>query len=206
VRDGYLTGLGFPCFVAIAQDGSGRAWDYLLALARAMGALKQGAIEVSFNQEVELDVFSQQVMLPAIHALLLTAFQTLTREGYPAEMVLTELYLSGELGTLLSRAAVSGLANTIENLSLTGQYNLLSRTERFQDAKTQRQMESILDQIRNGLFAQEWAAEYADGYPRLEALRRRFRASGLWRAEGEALEILRGLIALPPPDDDFFEE
>lgn len=202
VRDGYVTGLGFPCFVSIAQDGSGRAWNYLLALALAAGALKQGAIEVSFNQEVELDLFWQQAILPALHSLLLTAAQVLIREGYPPELALTELYLSGELGSFFARAAVTGLSNTIKSLSLTGQYGMLARIEQFQETKIQRQMESILNHIRQGNFAQEWAAEFADGYPRLETLRRRFENTALWRHEELSLEILRGLL---PRDDEFSE-
>ncbi|MBI5929138.1 MAG: NAD(P)-binding domain-containing protein [Chloroflexi bacterium] len=196
VRDGFLNGLGYPCFVAVAQDGSGRAWDYLLALAGAIGALKQGAIEVSFNQEVEIDLFLHQAVLSAIHSTLLTAADVLIREGYPPEVVLTELYLSGELGMLFSRAGVTGLTNALQMISPAGQYGMMSRTERFQEVKMQRQLESILDNIRQGNFAQEWISESADGYPRLKALQRRFQLSPLWRYEREVLDILRGL----PPE------
>lgn len=200
IRDGYLNGLGYPCYVSIAQDSSGRAWDYLLAMAKALGALRQGAVEIPLSHEVELDLFLQQAVLPAIHGLLLMALQILQREGYAPEIILNELYLSGELGMLFSRAAVIGFSNTVNSLPMAGQYSVLSRTERFQDAKIQRQMESILQQIRKGEFAQEWASEFADGYPRLDALMRRYQASSLWRYESIALELLRSM--LPPLSDD----
>lgn len=196
VRDGYLNGLGYPCYVSVAQDGSGRAWEYLLALAAAIGALRQGAIEVSFNQEVEIDLFIHQAVLSAIHSTLLAAADVLIREGYPPEVALTELYLSGELGMLFSRAGITGLTHALHMLSPAGQYGIMSRTERFQEVKMQRQLESILDNIRQGNFAQEWVSESADGYPRLKALQRRFQSSALWRFEREVLDMLRGL----PPD------
>lgn len=199
VRDGFLNGLGYPCYIAVGQDGSGRAWDYILALASAVGALKQGAIEVSFNQEVEVDLFCHQTVLSMIHSTLLNAAEVLIREGYPPEVVLTELYLSGELGMLLSRASVTGLTNALQMIPPTGQYGLLSRTERFQDVKAQRQFESVLDNIRQGNFAQEWVSEARDGFPRLKALRHRYQSSPLWRHEREVLDVLRGL----PPDSDF---
>lgn len=203
VRDGYLTGLGYPCYLSMAHDGSGQAWNYILALALSLGALRQGAIEVSFNQEVELDLFWQQSLLPALHHTLLTAVEVLIREGYPPEVVLTELYLSGELSLLLGRASVTGWANAIQMMSPTAQYGLLSRTPRFHESKTQRQMETILDEIRRGNFAQEWAAEFVDGYPRLDNIRQRFKENAMWRYEREVLNILRGLVP-DEPDDSFF--
>ncbi len=198
VRDGYLNGLGYPCYIAVAQDSSGKSWGYILALALALGALRQGAIEVSFNQEVELDLFVQQAVLPALHQLLLTAVDVLVREGYPPEVVLNELYLSGEMGMLLSRAGLTGWTSALQMMSPTAQYGLLSRISHFAETKTQRLMEAILDDVRQGNFAQEWGAEYADGYPRLENLRRQIRERAMWRYERDALNMLRGLSL----DDD----
>ncbi|NDJ86840.1 MAG: NAD(P)-binding domain-containing protein [Chloroflexi bacterium] len=204
VRDGYLNGLGYPCYLSVGQDHSGNAWDYVLALAAALGALHQGALEVSFNQEVEVDLFLQQAVLPALHHILLTATEVLVREGYPPEVVLTELYLSGELGLLLSRSAVTGWSNTLQRMSPTGQYSLLSRTNNFQETKAQRIMVSILDMIRDGDFAQEWSNEYTNGYPRLNTLRERYANSTMWRAEREILSILRGMDA-GDIDDQFLD-
>lgn len=199
VRDGFVSGLGFPCYVAVAQDYSGQAWGILLALSQSIGALRQGAIEVSFNQEVELDLFMQQAVVPAIHHTLLAAVDVLVSEGYPPEVVLTELYLSGELGAILTRAAVTGWSRALRRMSPTAQYGILSRTVNFQEMKMRRQMETILDDIRRGSFAQEWSSEFRDGYPRMQQTRRRFENSAMWRYEKEVLEILRGQ---PPLDDD----
>lgn len=206
VRDGYLNGLGYPSYVAVGQDYSGQTWQNLLALALALGALRQGAVEVTFEQEVELDLFFQQALLPAMHHMLLTAVDVLLNEGYPPEVVLTELYLSGELASLLGRAGVVGWSRALKLMSPTAQYGLFSRTLQFQEMKTKRQMESILDEIRRGDFAQEWSAEYRNGYPRLDMMRRRFENSTMWRNEQDVMDMLRGLSSENRDTDFPFDE
>ncbi len=57
--------------------------------------------------------------------------------------------------------------------------------------KQRRQMEIALEEIRGGKFAQEWAAEYANGYPRLEALRRQRNTMPLWELEQQTIALLR---------------
>jgi ketol-acid reductoisomerase len=183
VREGYVSGAGFPSFVAIAQDASSEAWARVLAVAKALGALHRGAVELTFQQEAELDLFTQQALLPALTSVLQTAIDVLNREGFPPEALLMSLYLSGELGYIVSKWATSGVLPSLQMHSLTAQYGMLSRIERFREVKLGRQMEGILQSIRNGEFAQEWAAEYADGYPRLQALRRRLENMPIWRYE-----------------------
>jgi ketol-acid reductoisomerase len=191
LRDTYLTGTGFLSFVSVAQDSTGKAWERLLALALGTGTLRAGALEISFRQEAEIDLFVQQAVLPALHSLMYGAAEILVREGYPPEAALMDLYISGELGYALNKAAELGFIDTLRLYSLTGQYGLLSRTARYQDPRTSRQMETTLDEIRTGKFAQEWSAEYANGYPRLEALRTKHARMSLWTLEQQAIAMLR---------------
>jgi ketol-acid reductoisomerase len=194
VREGYVAGVGFPSFVAVGQDVSGEAWARVLAAAKALGALHRGAVELSFQQEAELDLFAQQALLPGLYSVLYTAAEVLNREGFPPEAVAISLYLSGELGYIISRWAEIGVLPGLQMLSRTAEYGALSRIERFREVKLNRQMETVLDAIRRGEFAQEWAAEFADGYPRLQALRRLLESAPIWQHEQAALAILK-------PDD-----
>ena len=116
----YESGEGFQSFVAVGQDASGQSWNIILAVAQAVGALRQGGIEVSFEQETELDLFVHQAILPALHNLLTTAATLLLSRGYPPEAVFTELYLSGELAFYFKQASQYGLLNT---LNLTPRIN-----------------------------------------------------------------------------------
>lgn len=188
VRLAYENGTGYPTYLALHHRATVNPMERLLAVALAVGGLKQGALEVTFQQEVELDLFWQQAILPALHTILASAAQILIRQGYPEEAVLNELYLSGELSEFFRQASEQGLLATLSGMSPMGQYSVLSRTERFQESKIAAQMEGILDLIRRGAFAREWASEFADGYPRLNAVKSRLKESVLWRTEQAVLQ------------------
>lgn len=200
LREAYQRGTGFLSFLAVEQDSSGQAWPRLLAMAQALGALRSGALELTFQQEAELTLFVQQAILPALHHLMLTAADILIHEGYPPEAALLDLYISGELGNALQKASALGLVDTLKMYSLTGQYGILSRADRFQDTKLRRQMETALDEVRSAKFAHEWAAEFANGHPRLEALRRKRSAHALSDLEKQAIALLRRMNSPNNPD------
>ena len=193
VRSRYLDGRGFYSFVGVGQDATGTAWDSLLALAKAMGSLRAGAIEITMEQEAQLDLFVQQAVLPAYHHIMTTAAKVLLNMGYPPEATMMDLYISGEFTDYLSRAAQRGLLHALRLSSLTGQYGIFSRLERFQELKLEGLMEATLDEIRNGDFSKEWAREYEDGYPRLGSLLREQEKLDLWKLEQQTAELLRGL-------------
>lgn len=191
VRERYVSGEGFTSFVAVAQDASREAWNIVLAVARAIGALRGGAVEIRFEQETELDLFMQQAVLPMLHHIVITAAQLLMRLGYPPEAVFTELYLSGETGDYLNQASRHGLMNAMLTQALTAQYGILSRSDRFNDYKLERLMEITLEEIRSSKFAQEWAKEYNADYPRLRTLLKNRMSMEMWELEQQTLEMLR---------------
>lgn len=191
VRERYQNGEGFFSFVAAGQDASGRIWDTILALAKASGSLRAGAVEISLEQEAELDLFMQQAILPAVHHIMTTAASLLMNAGYPPEAAMMDLYVSGELNDYIGRAAQSGLLQALRLSSLTGQFGIFSRLERFNELKMERLMEVTLDEIRSGDFAKEWAREYSDGYPRLLKLLKQQEQMDLWELEQQTIELLR---------------
>ncbi len=190
VRERYVSGEGFASFVAVAQDASRNAWAVVLALAKAIGALKGGAVEIRFEQETELDLFLQQAILPIFHCAVITASQLLIERGYPPEAVFTELYLSGETSDYLRQAAYHGLMNALDLQALPAQYGTLSRYERFNNPQFERLMEITLEEIRSGKFAQEWAKEFSADYPRLRQLLKNRRTMDMWELEQQTLELL----------------
>lgn len=190
VREQYETGEGFQSFVAVGQDASGQAWNTVLAVASGMGALRGGAVEVSFEQEAELDLFVHQAILPALHHLLTTAADLLIARGYPPEAVFTELYLSSELSHYFQQAAQRGLLNTLALTPLTNQYGTVSRMDRFDELKLERVMESALKDIHSGDFAREWAKESNGGYRRLKSYLKTQEKRDLWELEQQTLELL----------------
>jgi ketol-acid reductoisomerase len=190
MRDQFVHKMGFPSFVAVWQDASRQAWDRVLAVAGACGALRAGAIELNIEQEAELNLFVQQAVLPPLVHILTMASQLLLAQGYPAEAVLTDLYLSGKFNAAIQQIAKQGLLETVEKRPLTDQYSILSRLERFVDLKLERLMEITLEEIRNGQFVREWSQEYTDGQPRLSKLLRRFQNNELWEMEQQTLDLI----------------
>lgn len=193
VRSRYKDGRGFYSFVGVGQDATGTAWDAILALAKAIGSLRAGAIELTMEQEAELDLFVQQAILPAFHHIMTTAADVLLELGYPPEAAMMDLYISGEFTDYLSRASRQGLLRALQLSSLTGQYGLFSRLERFKELKLERLMEVTIEEIRNGDFSKEWAREYEDGYPRLSNLIKAQERLELWELEQQTIDLLRGL-------------
>lgn len=193
-RSRYLNGKGFYSFVGVGQDATGGTWDQVLAIAKAIGSLRAGAIELTMEQEAQLDLFVQQAILPAFHHIMTTAANVLIDMGYPPEAVMMDLYISGEFTDYLSRASQQGLLHALQLSSLTGQYGIFSRLERFKELKLERLMEVTLEEIREGDFSKEWAKEYEDGYPRLTNLIRSQERLDLWEMEQQTIDMIRGLF------------
>ncbi|GAB1421875.1 ketol-acid reductoisomerase [Anaerolineales bacterium] len=195
-RERYLSGQGFYSFIAVGQDASGTVWHTVLAIAKAIGTLRAGAVETTIEQEMELDQFMQQAILPAVHHILVTAAQLLLEYGYPPEAAMMDLYVSGELSDYIDRVANQGLLHALRMSNLTAQFGIFSRLERFRELKMERLMEVTLNEIRQGKFAHEWAKEYAEGYPRLKRLLKDQEDLSLWDLEQQTIDYLKR-------DDDF---
>ncbi|MBN8591394.1 MAG: NAD(P)-binding domain-containing protein [Anaerolineae bacterium] len=190
VREKFLSGEGYLSYLSIAQDARGEAWPVLLALAKGIGALKAGGIEITFEREAELDLFAQQTVLPLLYQTLTTAVGVLLDKGYPTDIAFAELYLSGELSYFFERMAESGLQALLQRQPQTTQYGALSRLERFFDNRLERLMELTLEEIRSGAFAREWTKENVDGLRRLKLLWKNQNALDIWDFEKQALDSL----------------
>jgi ketol-acid reductoisomerase len=170
VRDSYRSGEGFPSFVGVHQDATGRAKARMLGLAKAMGSTRAGCLEMSFADEATLDLFSEQAFGPAFGRVMLSAIDTLVEAGYPPEAVLMELYLSGELAYSFMKIRELGMLRQHELHSHTSQYGTISRSLRYFDLDPllKEKMQQSLEEIRSGAFAKEWSADRAD---KLELIR-----------------------------------
>lgn len=161
VRDSYVSGEGFPSFVGVHQDASGRARDRMLALARAVGSTRAGCLEMSFVDEATLDLFTEQAFGPAFGRVMMAAIDTLTDAGYPPEAVLMELYLSGELAYSFQKMREMGALRQHQLHSHTSQYGTISRSMRYLDLDPllKEKMRAALEEIRSGAFAAEWSTD-----------------------------------------------
>jgi len=171
VRECYLEGIGFITALGIQQDNTGTALFRTLAIGRAIGGLRQGAIEMTPRQEAVLDLAVEQVLAPAMARVSMSFVEVMSTAGIPLEAIMTELMLSGEIERSYRLLRLEGYAGQMRYHSPTSQYGQMSRADRYDGLDVPALMREVLSDIESGKFADEWDAERDAGYPNLERLR-----------------------------------
>lgn len=171
VRELFVKGSGAPAFIFAHQNASGKAKEKTLALAKAIGATRAGAMEISFAEETELDHFTEHFIMPVIIRALQLSFEVLVEEKYTPEAVVLEHYASGELSEIFKEMAKVGIFKQMPLHSTTSQYGTLSYGKRVMPDETKKLIKEIIREIKTGVFAREWMMEQKTGYPVFKKLR-----------------------------------
>lgn len=171
VRRCYEEGVGFIAAVGVHRDDTGRARERVLAIAKGIGGLRQGAIEMTPRQEAVLDLAVEQALAPALRRVSESFLQVMLEEGIPLEAIITELVLSGEVERTYRLLRLEGYAAQMEHHSPASQYGQLSRGPEFAHLDVAQPMRDIVAGITSGAFADEWDAERDAGSPRFRALK-----------------------------------
>ena len=158
VRAEYTKGGGVPCLIAVEQDPSGGALDLGLSYAAAIGGGRAGVIETSFKEEVETDLFGEQVVLcGGLCALIKAGYETLTEAGYAPEMAYFECL--HEVKLIVDLIYEGGLANMRYSISNTAEYGDYMTGPRIITPETKQEMKRVLADIQEGRFARDWVLE-----------------------------------------------
>jgi ketol-acid reductoisomerase len=171
VRRCYEEGAGFITAVGVEQDATGRALARTLAIAGAIGGLREGGIALTPMQEAVLDLGVEQVLSPALTHVSQAFVSVMLEQGIPLEAILTELFLSGEVERTYRLLREEGFAAQLEHHSPASQYGQLSRRGSYDSLDFATIMRGLAETIRSGSFADEWDAESKAGYPRLLELK-----------------------------------
>jgi ketol-acid reductoisomerase len=171
VRRCFEEGVGFITGVGVHRDATGHAQARTLAVAKAIGGLRQGAIELTAHQEAVLDLAVEQALSPALRRVSESFVTVMLEEGIPLEAILTELFLSGEVERTYRLLRLEGYAAQMEHHSPTSQYGQLSRVPEFAHLDVAGPMRGIVQGITSGRFADEWDAERDAGFPRFQELK-----------------------------------
>ncbi len=189
VRRTYETGGGVPCLIAVAQDASGKARELALSYAQAIGGARAGVLETTFDEETETDLFGEQVVLcGGLTALVQASFETLVEAGYQPESAYFECL--HELKLIVDLMYEQGITGMRYSISDTAEYGDLTRGPRIVNAETKAEMGRILEEIRDGSFAEEWMAESRGGRQRFNELR----AKGASHQIEQVGEVLRDMM------------
>ena len=157
--------------VGVHRDVTGSARSRVLAVAKAIGGLRQGAIEMTAEQEAVLDLAVEQALSPVLRQVSESFVRVMLERGVPLEAIITELVLSGEVERTYRLVRLEGGAAQTTYHSPTSQYGQLSRAGRYEHLDIAATMRQLVDDIADGRFADEWDAERDAGYPVLTELR-----------------------------------
>jgi ketol-acid reductoisomerase len=175
VRREYEIGRGVPCLFAVHQDSTGKASDKALAYTAAIGGTRAGAIETTFREETETDLFGEQAVLcGGATELIAAGFKTLVDAGYQPEAAYFECL--HELKLIVDLMYEGGFAKMLHFVSETAKYGDFVSGPRVINDETRARMREVLGDIQSGAFAKQWIAEAEAGKPNYQAM---------WKADVE---------------------
>ena len=173
VRSLYTQGSGVPCLIAVEQDKSGKAKEFALAYAAAIGAGRAGILETTFKEETETDLFGEQAVLCGGVCELMTAgFETLVAAGYEPEMAYFECI--HEMKLIVDLIYQSGFAGMRYSISNTAEYGDYITGPKIITEDTKKAMKKILKDIQDGTFAKDFLLDMspAGGQAHFKAMRK----------------------------------
>ncbi len=196
LREAYQRGGGVPGLLAVTQASPETTWALCAAYALAVGCLRGGGWVTTFRSECVADQFGEQAVLcGGVIELLQAAFETLVDRGYdPANAYFECVHELKLITDLLHRHGLEGLRRLI---SPTAAYGGLTRGPRVIDQAVRDRLASILDEIEQGRFADEFLARHDDPTTGTRALAARESST---RLAGTGRILQHRLAALNPGD------
>jgi ketol-acid reductoisomerase len=171
VRELFQQGKGFFSYVSVEQDASGCGWPLVLALAKGIGSLRAGAFELSSRHEAVLDLYHEQAFGSVLGVTISLMLEVGAASGLPAEALVMDLYLSGEVAQSLQAAAEVGFYEQSRLHSLTSQYGGMMRAMELDGAPLRAHFARVLEDVQSGAFATRWHQERMSDNRRFEQLR-----------------------------------
>jgi ketol-acid reductoisomerase len=170
-RARYQAGEGFWGCVGVEADRSGRAQQRMLGLAEGLGMLRAGAVEMSAATEAALDLFVEQTVGALLGMAIMTAFEVGRDAGIPAEALVLEMYMSGEMEIVFRSFREVGFFRSSEDHGPTAVFGGMMRTLEMDREAMMASFRTILGDIKSGGFARRFQDEAKNGYQMLEMAR-----------------------------------
>ena len=197
VRTLFKLGKGAIAQFAVHQDATGSARETTLALCKGIGLTRGGVFESSFREEAELDLFAEQVIWAGLTAWFVECFEMGVESGFSPELMVMELYASGEASEILGHMAHRGFFRQMALHSTTSQYGTLSRgPDLILEGMKRRARELLERDIKQGAFVREWSEEQSEGSKRLTELREQALAHPMSVAEQEVIRQIQAAHSL----------
>jgi ketol-acid reductoisomerase len=192
VRILFEQGKGAMAQVAVQQDASGQAWARMMAVAKGIGSTRGGVFESSFREEAELDLFAEQVVWAGLVAWFEECFKLGVEHGFSPELMVLELYGSGEAAEILGMMAKNGFYRQMANHSTTSQYGTLTRSRNLLNDEIKAQMRrNLVEDIKGGAFVEEWSDEQSAGSGVLAAAKEAALNNPMSQAEARIIPLVQ---------------
>ncbi|WP_328827536.1 ketol-acid reductoisomerase [Nocardioides acrostichi] len=201
VRREYVDGRGVPVLVAVEKDESGSAWDLALSYAKGIGGLRAGGIKTTFTEETETDLFGEQAVLcGGASQLVQYGFEVLTEAGYQPEVAYFECL--HELKLIVDLMYEGGIAKQRWSVSDTAEFGDYVSGPRVITPEVKQNMVAVLDDVKNGTFADRFMTDMENGSPEFTAFREKHEQHPIEKTGRE----LRKLMAwVKSHDSDYVE-
>ena len=174
LRRMYVDGMGVPALLAVHQDYTGNAKNLALAYAKAIGCTRAGALETTFREETETDLFGEQAVLcGGVSELIKAGFDTLVEAGYPPELAYFECL--HELKLIVDLINEGGLTWMRYSVSNTAEYGDYMVGKRIINQAVREEMRKVLREVQSGEFAKQWILENQANRPVFNAIARQER-------------------------------
>jgi ketol-acid reductoisomerase len=201
VRREYVDGRGVPVLVAVEKDASGSAWDLALSYAKGIGGLRAGGIKTTFTEETETDLFGEQAVLcGGASQLVMYGFEVLTEAGYQPEVAYFECL--HELKLIVDLMYEGGIAKQRWSVSDTAEFGDYVSGPRVIDERVKQNMVGVLEDIKNGSFAERFMNDMENGQPEFT----KFREQGESHPIEKTGRELRKLMAWVKSHDSDYTE
>lgn len=197
-RTRYLEGHGFWACLGVEADASGRAQQRMLGLADGLGVLRAGGVGMSAKVEATLDLFVEQTVGAVLGMAMMMAFEVAREADIPAEALVLEMYMSGEMEAVFQAFRETGFFRASEDHGPTAVFGGITRSiEMDRDAMADR-FRQVLEDIKSGGFARRFQDEARNGYPMLEFARAMMHGGSPMAEAEERIRHLAGPEQAPP--------
>src|SRR6476646_5090770 len=170
-RSRYLEGQGFWACLGVEADASGRAQQRMLGLADGLGVLRAGGVQMSAKVEATLDLFIEQSVGAVLGMAIMMAFEVAREANIPAEALVLEMYMSGEMEAVFQAFRETGFFRASEDHGPTAVFGGITRSLEMDRDEMSDRFRRVLEDIKSGGFARRFQDEARSGYPMLEFAR-----------------------------------
>jgi len=162
---------------------------FTLAYAKALGCTRAGALETTFAEETETDLFGEQTILcGGVSALVEAGFNTLVEAGYQPEIAYFECL--HELKLIVDLFYRGGLSYMRYSVSDTAEHGDYTGGPKIITAETRQAMKQILADIQSGAYAEGWIDENANGRAWFNKRREEARSSQIEQVGKELRQMM----------------